>query len=154
MTELDEKCEQYFDSNIVDAVEALRTLNVDSSIIDNIRDAIVKRVEECHIELEEFQESSRELEHELETQLTFCEKRNKELEANNNRLQIENESLRNKLMKVSLDSQEQIVELQNELGEAQASNERLTRCIRELEQSNDDLERAKRALVASLEDFE
>lgn len=154
MTEFEDKCAQYLDTNLSDAIESLRTFNVDSRVIDNIRDLFAKRVEECQIELEEFQESSRELEHELETQLTFCEKRNKELEASNNRLQVENESLRSKFMKVSLESQQEIVELQNELGEAQASNERLTRCIRELEQSNDDLERAKRALVASLEDFE
>lgn len=69
-------------------------------------------------------------------------------------MQNENESLKAKLAKISQENQQQILELQKELGETSAINERLTRYIRELEQSNDDLERAKRALAASLDDFE
>lgn len=104
--------------------------------------------------MEEFQESSRELEAELEAQLNQSEQRIHELTTQNSRLQSENESLKAKLNKLSVESQTQILELQKEMTEVSAANERLTSYIRELEQSNDDLERAKRALDASLQDFD
>lgn len=112
------------------------------------------RLQDCQIELEEYQESSRELEAELETQLIASEKRNAELKNQNLRLQSENENLKLKLSNLTGQTGEQIGELQRQLNETQISNAKLTRCIRELEQSNDDLERAKRALHASLDDFE
>jgi len=86
--------------------------------------------------------------------LAQSEKRNQELVSQNMRLQNENDSIKTKLSKLSIESQNQILELQKELGEVSSINERLSRYIRELEQSNDDLERAKRALDASLGDFE
>lgn len=113
-----------------------------------------KRLQECQIELEEYQESSRELESELETQLNASEKRNTELKQQNLRLQTENESLKLKLTNLNGQTSDQLMELRHQLSETQVMNAKLTRCIRELEQSNDDLERAKRALHASLEDFE
>ena len=112
------------------------------------------RVDEYQSELEEFQDSSRELEAELEAQLTQSEKRIQELSTQNSRLQSENESLKTKLSKVSVESQNQLLELQKELAEVSSVNERLSSYIRELEQSNDDLERAKRALDATLQDFD
>lgn len=94
------------------------------------------------------------MEAELEAQLTQSEKRIQELSTQNSRLQTENESLKAKFGKLSVESQNQILELQKELGEIGSINERLSSYIRELEQSNDDLERAKRALDASLQDFD
>lgn len=113
-----------------------------------------KRLEEYQLELEEFQESSRELEAELEAQLSQTDQRNKELLSQNMRLKHENDSIKGKFTKLSIESQNQILELQKELGEMNSMNDRLSSYIRELEQSNDDLERAKRALDASLADFE
>lgn len=52
------------------------------------------RYEETKLDLEEFQESSRELETELEAQLLQTETRNKELKALSSRLQLECESLK------------------------------------------------------------
>lgn len=104
--------------------------------------------------MEEYQESSREFEAELETQLTASEKRNADLKNQNHRLQNENENLKSKLANLTGQTGDQIIELQKQLNETQICNAKLTRCIRELEQSNDDLERAKRALHASLDDFE
>ena len=53
--------------------------------------------------MDEFQEGSRELEHELETQLEQAEMKNKDLKALTNRLQLENEQLRDKLEQCSRD---------------------------------------------------
>lgn len=53
-----------------------------------------KRLQESREELDEFQEGSRELEHELETQLEQAEARQKELLAAKARLEAENETLK------------------------------------------------------------
>merc|ERR550519_1139208 len=105
-------------------------------------------------ELEEFQEGSRELEVELETQLQHEESKSKELRMQSNRLQLENEQLRDKLEQCSRDYHFQINELETELAEIKGIKDKLHRYVRELEQQNDDLERAKRSTLASLEDFE
>ncbi|OTF83845.1 nuclear distribution protein nudE-like protein, partial [Euroglyphus maynei] len=101
-----------------------------------------------------YQSSSRELENELETQLSHYERRIKELETGNSRLINENDLLRNKLEKTKLESNQQAILLQEKLAEVTSINDQLTTHIRELEQSNDDLERAKRHLDATLSDFD
>lgn len=53
-----------------------------------------KRLQEARDELDEFQEGSRELEAELETQLEQAEARQRELLAAKTRLESENESLK------------------------------------------------------------
>ncbi|XP_013778682.1 nuclear distribution protein nudE-like 1 [Limulus polyphemus] len=109
---------------------------------------------DSQVELQEFQEGSRELESELEAQLVQAEKANKDLRSVNTRLQLERESLQEKLEKIHQDNQRQIGDLQHELSVVKAEREDLTKYIRELEQANDDLERSKRTTVCSLEDFE
>lgn len=52
------------------------------------------RYEETKLELEEFQDSSRELEAELEAQLEQTEARNRELKSLSARLQLESDSLK------------------------------------------------------------
>ncbi|KAI1291086.1 Nuclear distribution protein nudE -like protein 1 [Halotydeus destructor] len=121
-----------------------------NEIIDDLR----KRLAGREIELEEFQESSREYEAELEAQLSQAEKRIKEMTAINQRLVNENETIKNKLCCLTSDTDHQIQELQLELKETKLANGDLNTAIRELEQFNDDLERSKRALAASLDDFE
>ena len=59
--------------------------------------------------MDEFQEGSRELEHELETQLEQAEMKNKDLKALTNRLQMENEQLRDKLEQCSRDYHFQVI---------------------------------------------
>jgi len=105
-------------------------------------------------ELDEFQEGSKELEVELETQLQHEESKSKELRMQSNRLQLENEQLRDKLEQCSRDYHFQINELETELAEIKGIKDKLHRYVRELEQQNDDLERVKRSTLASLEDFE
>lgn len=113
-----------------------------------------QELEETKEEMEEYQISSRELEAELEAQLKQIEKRNKELETNNVRIQTEVDSLREKLESLQKTSHKKATELEDELAQVSAYRDELQKYIRELEQSNDDLERAKRATVVSLEDFE
>jgi len=110
--------------------------------------------EEAKTELEEFQEGSRELEHELESQLEQAEAKMKELKSLSNKLQLENDHLRDKLEQCSREYHHQISELETELAEIKGIKEKLHKYVRELEQQNDDLERAKRSTMASLEDFE
>jgi len=113
-----------------------------------------KAAKEATKELEEFQEGSRELEAELEAQLEQAESKNKELKSLSNKLQMENENLRDKLEQCSREYHHQISELETELSEIKGIKEKLHKYVRELEQQNDDLERAKRSTLASLEDFE
>ncbi|GIY30558.1 nuclear distribution protein nudE-like 1 [Caerostris extrusa] len=113
-----------------------------------------QKYQETKLELEEFQDSSRELEAELEMQLEQTDARNRELKSLSNRLQLECDNLKDKLQKTQHDSQSQIADLEDELSRVTATRDDLQKYIRELEQLNDDLERAKRAAVSSLEDFE
>ncbi|KAL4648598.1 nuclear distribution protein nudE-like 1-B-like [Arapaima gigas] len=113
-----------------------------------------KSFQEARDELLEFQEGSRELEAELETQLGQAEHRIRDLQAENQRLKNEMESLKEKLEQQYTQSYKQISMLEGDLVQTKSVKEQLHRYVRELEQANDDLERAKRATIVSLEDFE
>ncbi|XP_018600954.1 nuclear distribution protein nudE-like 1-B isoform X1 [Scleropages formosus] len=110
--------------------------------------------QEARDELLEFQEGSRELEAELETQLGQAEHRIRDLQAENQRLKNEVEALKEKLEQHYAQSYKQISMLEDDLVQTKGIKEQLHKYVRELEQSNDDLERAKRATIVSLEDFE
>ncbi|XP_056325334.1 nuclear distribution protein nudE-like 1-A isoform X1 [Danio aesculapii] len=113
-----------------------------------------KSYKEAQEELLEFQEGSRELETELETQLGQAEHRIRDLQADNQRLQHELDSLKEKLEYQYAQSYKQISVLEDDLSQTRGIKEQLHKYVRELEQANDDLERAKRATITSLEDFE
>ncbi|KAI4874861.1 hypothetical protein NFI96_034434, partial [Prochilodus magdalenae] len=113
-----------------------------------------KSCKEAQEELLEFQEGSRELEAELETQLGQAEHRLRDLQADNQRLQHELDTLKEKLEQQYAQSYKQISVLEDDLGQTRSIKEQLHKYVRELEQANDDLERAKRATITSLEDFE
>ncbi|XP_016355394.1 nuclear distribution protein nudE-like 1-A isoform X2 [Sinocyclocheilus anshuiensis] len=113
-----------------------------------------KSYKEAQEELLEFQEGSRELETELETQLGQAEHRIRDLQADNERLQHELDSLKEKLEYQYAQSYKQISVLEDDLSQTRGIKEQLLKYVRELEQANDDLERAKRATITSLEDFE
>uniref|UniRef100_A0A673VKH2 Nuclear distribution protein nudE-like 1 n=2 Tax=Suricata suricatta TaxID=37032 RepID=A0A673VKH2_SURSU len=110
--------------------------------------------QEARDELVEFQEGSRELEAELEAQLVQAEQRNRDLQADNQRLKCEVEALKEKLEHQYAQSYKQVSVLEDDLSQTRAIKEQLHKYVRELEQANDDLERAKRATIVSLEDFE
>lgn len=113
-----------------------------------------KNCQEAQEELLEFQEGSRELEAELETQLGQAEHHTSVLHSENSRLKNEVDSLKEKLEQQYAQSYKQINMLEDDLGQTRGIKEQLHKYVRELEQSNDDLERAKRATIVSLEDFE
>ncbi|PKU41202.1 nuclear distribution protein nude-like 1 isoform x1 [Limosa lapponica baueri] len=110
--------------------------------------------QEAREELAEFQEGSRELEAELEAQLVQAEQRNRDLQADNQRLKYEVETLKEKLEHQYAQSYKQVSLLEDDLSQTRAVKDQLHKYVRELEQANDDLERAKRATIVSLEDFE
>ncbi|XP_008162039.1 nuclear distribution protein nudE-like 1 isoform X3 [Chrysemys picta bellii] len=110
--------------------------------------------QEAREELAEFQEGSRELEAELEAQLVQAEQRNRDLQADNQRLKYEVETLKEKLEHQYTQSYKQVSVLEDDLSQTRAIKDQLHKYVRELEQANDDLERAKRATIVSLEDFE
>ncbi|XP_053708864.1 nuclear distribution protein nudE-like 1-B [Synchiropus splendidus] len=117
----------------------------------------LKYKKSCHDaqeELQEFQEGSRELEAELEAQLTQAEHRLRDLQTENERLKNEVSNLKEKLEQQYAQSFKQISVLEDDLGQTRSIKEQLHKYVRELEQANDDLERAKRATIVSLEDFE
>lgn len=113
-----------------------------------------KNYEATQEELEEFQVQSRELEQELETQLSQLEKKNKDANIANELLTRERDSLRDRLESSQSDSVKQLTRLEEQLARVTQHRDELTRYIRELEQTNDDLERAKRNVSAMVEDFE
>lgn len=113
-----------------------------------------KKLDETQSEFLEFQESSRDLELEYETQVKQLEKKNNEYTNQLAKLEIENDQLKSKYSAYANDTQRKLNEYQEQISGLQALNTRLNSYIRELEQNNDDLERARRALAASLEDFE
>ncbi|TKC48023.1 hypothetical protein EI555_000312, partial [Monodon monoceros] len=100
--------------------------------------------QEARDELVEFQEGSRELEAELEAQLVQAEQRNRDLQADNQRLKYEVEALKEKLEHQYAQSYKQVSVLEDDLSQTRAIKEQLHKYVRELEQANDDLERAKR----------
>uniref|UniRef100_A0A6G1SFU1 Nuclear distribution protein nudE 1 n=1 Tax=Aceria tosichella TaxID=561515 RepID=A0A6G1SFU1_9ACAR len=113
-----------------------------------------KKLDETQTEFLEFQESSRELELEYETQVEQLEKKNNDYLNQLAKLEIENDQLKSKYSIYANETQHKLNEYQEQIAGLQALNTRLSSYIRELEQNNDDLERARRALAASLEDFE
>lgn len=133
------------------------TDNDNQQHFDNPQDEIKclrQKLDKNQSEFLEFQESSRELEIEYETQLKHLEKKNNNLILQLSHFEDENDQLKTKYNSYVNDTQYKLNEYQLQVGELTALNDRLTSYIRELEQSNDDLERARRALAASLEDFE
>ncbi|XP_062263342.1 nuclear distribution protein nudE-like 1-B [Platichthys flesus] len=125
--------------------------------VDYWKSQALKYKKSCHDaqeELQEFQEGSRELEAELEAQLSQAEHRLRDLQTENERLKNEVANLKEKLEQHYAQSYKQISMLEDDLGQTRSIKEQLHKYVRELEQANDDLERAKRATIVSLEDFE
>lgn len=104
-------------------------------------------------ELSEFQESSRELEAELETQLLATEKRYKDLKCAYAKIAEDNDRIRLKLSSLTSEYSSRISELTSELRSAKETIHEMSIEKRSLEQTNDRLENTNRAIVATLEDF-
>nr|CDS18994.1 nuclear distribution protein nude 1 [Echinococcus granulosus] len=110
--------------------------------------------EEEKEEFREFQQNSKELETELETQLELVEKNNAELQAKVERLSIQVETSNDKHDILVGKLNRQVTNLQEEVNTLKAEVFQQKQYIRQLEQVNDDLERSNRNALASVEDTE
>jgi len=109
------------------------------------------------LELEEsftdFQQSSKDLEAEMERELTTNEKKLKDITSLYHRLKSEHDEMMEKSRRVAEDSGKMIHNLQDEAEALKKSNKELRREKQRLEQENDELERRVRESEASLQDL-
>ncbi|RVE69603.1 hypothetical protein OJAV_G00079500 [Oryzias javanicus] len=94
-----------------------------------------KSYQDAQEELQEFQEGSRELEAELEAQLTQAEHRLRDLQTENERLKSEVSNLKEKLEQQYAQSYKQISMLEDDLSQTRSIKEQLHKYVRELEQA-------------------
>lgn len=120
----------------------------------SLAEEYMQKLKDTKEEFDEYQDGSRELEAELDTQLKQYEQRVKDLINDKTKLEDENEDSREKLETIERQSYAQIIDLQDENTQSKTVREEMTKYIRELEQTNDDLERTKRATISSLEEFD
>jgi len=113
-----------------------------------------EKYEDLNAQYDEFQKQSFELENELEVQLKHSENQIKDLQNRNNRLSLDNETLKTKFNEVNGSTHKQISSLQEELAKFKAVKEEMQKYIRELEQKNDNLEQTNRCAMFSLSEFE
>lgn len=113
-----------------------------------------EKYEDLNQQYDEFQKQSFELENELEVQLKHSEDQIKDLQTRNNRLALENDTLKSKFTDVNTSTHRQISNLQEELAKFKAVKEEMQKYIRELEQKNDSLEQTNRCAMFSLGEFE
>jgi len=112
-----------------------------------------KEAEDKALELFEFQESSRDLERMLEQDLARAEARIKELEASNRKIQMEQETMQEKLKAMSMETSSSISSLQLELQNTTQRKLDAEKALREHEQQNDSLQMKERELAASVADL-
>lgn len=112
------------------------------------------KYEELNTQFDEYQRHSYELENELELQLKHSDEKIKDLETKNNRLALDNDTLKSKLNELNVSTHKQISQLQEDSAKLKAVKDEMQKYIRELEQKNDDLERTNRCAMFSLGEFE
>ncbi|ODN06136.1 Nuclear distribution protein nudE-like 1 [Orchesella cincta] len=113
-----------------------------------------KGLDELKKDFEEYQEDSKTLEVELDTQIKLTEQKNKDLTACISRIQNDNENLRSRLEQMNAEHNARMAEWSAEVTSFRKTGDEINTYVRELEQKNDDLERANRAAAMSIEDFE
>ncbi|KAL1921704.1 uncharacterized protein VTP21DRAFT_10346 [Calcarisporiella thermophila] len=104
--------------------------------------------------LEEFQQSSRDLEEELERELEHRDKRCKDLASRLEGMRLEGEEWKAKYRESKREANLTINQLQREIDTLRQLHEKFKTRTRELELDNDDLERTERAAKCSLQDME
>ena len=122
-------------------------------------------------ELDDFHQSSKELEEELERELQRTEKAQQELKVKVERAEGERDSwkarrvlfllmiylsvpIQSKFMSLQTNHNTTTTSLQRELDSLRQENQKMKVQLRELEMGNDDLERNERAVASSLSDIE
>lgn len=105
-------------------------------------------------EFDEYVDDSKELEAELESQLTAAEKKIGDLSKVKQGLELECDKLKDRLDATTNEFSFTVTSLQEEVSTYSGKIGDLQKYIRELEANNDNLERGNRAMMCSLEDFE
>lgn len=109
---------------------------------------------ETRAELDEFQQSSKELEEELEAELERTEKAQKDLVVKASKAESERDEWKTKFMSLQTQHNTTVASLQRELDQLRQEHQKVKIQLRELELGNDDLERNERAISSSLQDTE
>ncbi|KAI0304924.1 hypothetical protein BC826DRAFT_1100682 [Russula brevipes] len=115
---------------------------------------VAEMLSETKNELDDFHQSSKELEEELERELQRTEKAQQELKVKVERAETERDSWKSKFMSLQTNHNTTTTSLQRELDSLRQENQKLKVQLRELEMGNDDLERNERAVASSLSDVE
>ncbi|KAF2663784.1 hypothetical protein BT63DRAFT_444262 [Microthyrium microscopicum] len=110
--------------------------------------------EQVEIELQEFQNSSKELEAELEKDIEESEKRERDLRNKAEALHYEVEEWKSKTLQSKTEATKTQAVLEKEITTLRESNRSMQMKLRDIEVQNDDFERQARHQTSSLEDLE
>ncbi|KAF8527994.1 hypothetical protein BU17DRAFT_81226 [Hysterangium stoloniferum] len=109
---------------------------------------------ETRADLEDFQQSSKELEEEMTLEIERTERAQHELKGKVARLETERDDWKSKFMSLQTTYNTATTSLQRELDTLRQDQQKYKVQMRELEIGNDDLERNERAVMSSLADME
>ncbi|KAL1749103.1 hypothetical protein HDZ31DRAFT_28413 [Schizophyllum fasciatum] len=111
-------------------------------------------LEQTRAELDDFHQSSKELETELENELQRTEKAQQDLKIKAARAENERDEWKSKFMSLQTTHNHTTASLQRELDKLRKEHQQVKVQLRELEMGNDDLERNERAVSSNLADVE
>ncbi|WVQ84646.1 hypothetical protein IAT38_006801 [Cryptococcus sp. DSM 104549] len=120
---------------------------------DKYRQAI-EMLTDTRAELEEFQQSSKELEDEMEQELASNDKQQADLRDKIKRLEVEKEEWRSKHISLQKMHSSTTAAMQREMDNLRSERDKTLVALRDLEMGNDELERNERVAVSSLLDLE
>ncbi|KAK8853259.1 hypothetical protein IAR55_003961 [Kwoniella newhampshirensis] len=109
---------------------------------------------ETRAELEEFQQSSKELEDEMEQELASNDKQQAELREKIKRLEAEKDEWKSKQLALQKMHSSTTAAMQREMDNLRSERDKTLVALRDLEMGNDELERNERVAVSSLLDLE
>ncbi|KAF8584486.1 hypothetical protein K439DRAFT_1389426 [Ramaria rubella] len=109
---------------------------------------------ETRADLEDFQQSSKELEEEMNLEIERTERAQQELKTRVTRVETERDEWKSKFMTLQTTHNTVTTSLQRELDTLRQQQQSYKVQMRELEMGNDDLERNERAVMSSLADIE
>ncbi|KAI0068392.1 hypothetical protein BV25DRAFT_1911374 [Artomyces pyxidatus] len=115
---------------------------------------VADMLQETKNELDDFHQSSKELEEELERELQRTEKAQQDLKVKVERAEAERDQWKSKFMSLQTNHNTTTTSLQRELDTLRQDYQKIKVQLRELEMGNDDLERNERAVSSSLADIE
>ncbi|KAI0051730.1 hypothetical protein FA95DRAFT_1484716 [Auriscalpium vulgare] len=115
---------------------------------------VADMLSETKNELDDFHQSSKELEEELERELQRTEKSQQDLRVKVEKAENERDSWKGKFMSLQTNHNSTTASLQRELDTLRQQYQKIKVQLRELEMGNDDLERNERAVSSSLADVE